>query len=150
MNFKIVALVALSVCLTSQANASGDKADFEVKVATRAGGDEELASIRRLSGTCSARSGLEPWKKVDAKACERALTLSDAALKAETVSMMPHAPQMEVAFKSGTASWKKRAPLALVKSCDRNDVCTESGGAPAKSVKELVDFISETARSNPA
>ncbi len=145
MNFKIVSLLALTLCLCSRAFAAGQKSDFDIKVATRAGGDEELASIRRLNGTCSVRSGLETWKKADAKACERALALSGAASKAATVPMMPHAPQMEVAFKLGTESWKKLAPLALVKSCDRNDVCTESGGTPTKAVKELVDFISETA-----
>ena len=57
--------------------------------------------------------------------------------------MTPHAPQMEVEFKYGKESWKKLAPLALVKSCDRNEVCTESGGEPASAVKEIVDYVTQ-------
>ena len=48
------------------------RADYEIKVGTRAGGDEEQAQVRLIGAECSTRSGLEDWKKADSKKCEKA------------------------------------------------------------------------------
>lgn len=114
---------------------------FSIEITTFKGEEISNLSLRSQGERCEVKSDSTDWISIERTGCDRARALSEKVAKVENTLMTPHESHLRIAFKSNGKEWIKQTPLRLVKSCDRNDVCTESGGEPSPAMKELNEMV---------